>query len=138
VLAAPGCGDVWWTAPVDEQPDEVGEVEHWSDVYEDALRRNDVDLLNGLFLDRPDVLRFGVADEQHGYAELVAWRAGAPAISPQRQITGRWIVALAPGVVAVDLTFADDGQHTGRQSQTWLRADDGWRISRAHVSIIPR
>ena len=30
---------------MDEQPDEVGEVEHWSDVYEDALRRNDVDLL---------------------------------------------------------------------------------------------
>ena len=106
---------------MDAQRDEVVEVEHWSDVYEDALRRNDVDQLNGLFLDHPDVLRFGVADEQHGYDELVAWRAGAPAISPDRRITGRWIVALAPGVVAVDLTFADDERHVGRQSQTWVR-----------------
>jgi hypothetical protein len=107
-------------------------------VYEDALRRNDVEQLDGLFVDHPDVLRFGVADEQHSYAALVAWRAGAPAISPDRRITARWIVALAPGVVAVDLTFADDDEHVGRQSQTWVRTGAGWRISRAHVSIIRR
>ncbi|MET0578608.1 MAG: AtzH-like domain-containing protein [Ilumatobacteraceae bacterium] len=122
----------------DDGPDDLGEVAYWSDVYEDALRRNDVHLLNGLFLDHPDVLRFGVGDEQHGYGELVAWRAGAPAVSPERRTTGRWIVALAPGAVAVDLTFADDDRSIGRQSQTWVRTDDGWRITRAHVSIIPR
>jgi hypothetical protein len=125
------------TVPAEDR-DEVGEVERWSDVYEAALRRNDVDQLNGLFLDHPDVLRFGVADEQHGYAELIAWRAGAPAISADRRITGRWIVRLAPGVVAVDLTFADDDHHVGRQSQTWVRTDVGWRISRAHVSLVER
>jgi len=38
--------------------------------------------------------------------------------------------------VAVDLTFADDDHSIGRQSQTWIRTDAGWRISRAHVSII--
>ena len=107
---------------MDLQRDEVGEVERCSDVYEDALRRNDVEQLNELFLDHPDVLRFGVADEQHSYDELVSWRAGAPAISPDRRITDRWIVALAPGVVAVDLTFADDERSVGRQSQTWVRA----------------
>jgi hypothetical protein len=113
------------------------EVEHWSDVYEDALRRHDVATLDALFWDDPAVLRFGVADQQCGYGEVVTWRAGATPISPDRVITARHVVALAPGVVAVDLTFADDDATIGRQSQTWIRVAAGWRIARAHVSVIP-
>ena len=26
---------------------------------------------------------------------------------------------------------------TGRQSQTWLRTNDGWRVVTAHVSLLP-
>ena len=25
----------------------------------------------------------------------------------------------------------------GRQSQTWLRTEDGWRVVAAHVSLLP-
>jgi hypothetical protein len=39
--------------------------------------------------------------------------------------------------VAVDLVFADDDTSIGRQSQTWVRTADGWRIARAHVSVVP-
>ena len=117
--------------------DEAAEVEGWSDVYEAALLRHDVGTLNELFWDDPAVLRFGIADWQLGHAALVAWRAGSPPISPGRVITERHVVALAPGVVAVDLLFADDEASIGRQSQTWIRTGGGWRIARAHVSVIP-
>ena len=117
---------------------DLGEVEHWSDEYESALRRNDVDVMLSMFWDDPAVLRFGIADEQHGTAELRAWRAAAPPINPDRITHARHVVALAPGVVAVDITFADDDDSIGRQSQTWVRRPEGWRIVRAHVSVIPR
>jgi ketosteroid isomerase-like protein len=112
-------------------------VEQCSDVYEDALRRHDVATLDRCFWDDPTVLRFGIADRQVGYAAVVAWRATAPPISPSRVITERHVVALAPGVVAVDLVFADDDTSIGRQSQTWVRTAEGWRIARAHVSVVP-
>ena len=134
---------MWWTHDVaggrDERDREQREVEHWSDVYEDALRRNDVDVLNELFWHDAATLRFGVADHQVGFAAIAAWRADAPAIPPQRVITTRHVVTLAPGVVAVDLMFDDgDPEVVGRQSQTWLRVDGAWRIARAHVSLIHR
>ena len=116
---------------------DIAEVTRLSDEYEAALLRNDVDVLNGLFAGDPGVLRFGLADQQRGRAELVAWRAAAPAVSPDRVITSRDVAALAPGVVAVDLTFVQPGASwLGRQSQTWVRRDEGWRIVRAHVSQI--
>jgi ketosteroid isomerase-like protein len=122
--------EAWRAADADE-------VTRCSDVYEDALRRNDVATLDELFWDDPTVLRFGVADWQRGHAAVRTWRATAPPVSPDRMIRERHVIALAPGVVAVDLIFADDATTIGRQSQTWVRTDAGWRIARAHVSVIP-
>ncbi|HEY4331302.1 MAG TPA: AtzH-like domain-containing protein [Ilumatobacteraceae bacterium] len=114
------------------------EVRAMSDAYEAALLANDIDAMNGVFWESPEVLRFGVGDAQVGIDEVVAWRAAAIPVSPRRRITSRTILELAPGVVAVDLTFRNGDEHAiGRQSQTWVRGDDGWRIARAHVSVIP-
>jgi hypothetical protein len=32
----------------------------------------------------------------------------------------------------------DDPQKVGRQSQTWVRTPEGWRVVAAHVSVIAR
>jgi ketosteroid isomerase-like protein len=118
--------------------DDVAEVLAASEDYERALRADDVDALNAAFDNSPDVLRFGIADMQHGHGELAAWRASADPVDPERRITGRWVRALAPGVVAVDVTFVEgDEPMIGRQSQTWVRRPRGWRIVRAHVSVVP-
>ena len=54
-----------------------------------------------------------------------------------RTITSRRVLAFARDVVAVDVTFRNgDVPGLGRQPQTWRRFDDGWRIVRAHVSMI--
>ena len=107
-------------------------------MYEAALLRNDVDALNALFWDDPDVLRFGVADEQHGYAELVAWRAGGAADQPDRQITGRagswrWRPASSPSTSRSPTTTATSAGSRRRGSGS----TPAWRIARAHVSVIP-
>ena len=110
------------------------EVRECSDRYEAALRAHDVAILNELFATDPSVVRFGVADVQTSGEEVAEWRATAPPVDPQRVITFRRVASLAPDVVAVDLTFRDSDGTTGRQSQTWVRTADGWRIVRAHVS----
>lgn len=117
--------------------DEI-EVSLLFDAYEDALLSNDVDAMNNAFVASDDVLRFGIAEMQVGFGELVAWRASAAPVDPDRRITSRTVLGLAPGVVAVDITFANgDEPVVGRQSQTWVRRPEGWRIIRAHVSVIP-
>ena len=120
-------------------PDDEAEVVELFEIYESALVRNDVAVLDAMFVATDDVLRFGIADVQRGHDELVAWRAGATPVDARRRITSRSVAGLAPGVVAVDVTFANgDDPVIGRQSQTWVRRPEGWRIARAHVSTIPR
>ena len=55
------------------------EVEHWSDVYEDALRRHDVATLDALFWDDPAVLRFGVAGGMPWHRDTPGYFASEPA-----------------------------------------------------------
>ncbi len=108
-----------------------------SDAYEAALVRNDLDAMNAVFWTSPEVVRFGVADMQVGYDDVVAWRATAQPVNPTRRTLSKSVLALAPGVVAVDITFRNGDDPTiGRQSQTWVRKPEGWRIVRAHVSTI--
>ncbi|MFM2070828.1 MAG: hypothetical protein RLZZ623_1091 [Actinomycetota bacterium] len=117
--------------------DEV-EVGLLSDSYERALLHNDVDAMNASFWESDAVVRYGIADMQYGYDEVVAWRAQALPVNPLRQIMRKTVASLGPDVVAVDLLFDDgDGSVTGRQSQTWVRRPEGWRIVRAHVSVVP-
>jgi ketosteroid isomerase-like protein len=122
----------------DELTDAADEVVAAFEEYERALIANDLDVLDGWFWHDAEVLRFGIADAQLGFAEVQAWRAAATPVPASRRITSRHVLALTPDVVCVDITFGADGQDgTGRQSQVWHRRDEGWRIVRAHVSIIP-
>ena len=107
-----------------------------SDAYEAALVANDVAAMDRAFWDSPATLRFGIAEIQRGADEIAAWRRSAEPVPADRTITSREVRELAPGVVAVDLTFVNGADPTvGRQSQTWVRTNVGWRIVRAHVSM---
>jgi len=109
-----------------------------SDEYEDALLRNDLDAMNEVFWHSDDVLRFGIAEMQSGFDEVVAWRVATQPVPATRTIVDRRVLEIAPGVVAVDLTFRNGEEPMiGRQSQTWVEHAEGWRIVRAHVSVIP-
>ena len=62
-----------------------GEVTEAFERYERALVANDLPALDGWFWNDPEVLRFGIADAQVGFAEVQAWRSTAtpvPRIAP--------------------------------------------------------
>jgi hypothetical protein len=125
------------TVPLDvNRPDVVAEVKAVFDAYEAALVANDVEALDGFFWDSPEVVRFGVADRQHGASEIAAYRrrAGAP---PPRSLENTVVTTFGSDTAVVTTEFRTPGDtRVGRQSQTWIRIDDGWRVVSAHVSII--
>lgn len=112
-----------------------------AEIYEQALVGNDRATLDALFLDAPETLRYGIADEQYGFAAVAAFRAGLAVQSPARRILRCEVVTYGKDFGTVNLEFRyTDRAGGGRQSQTWVRtpatAHGGWRIVAAHVSLI--
>jgi hypothetical protein len=106
--------------------------------YEQALVDGDVDLMNAVFWASPDVVRYGIADSQVGAEALAAWRAAQPPLPTGRTLSDTIVSAVSPDVVIVSTCFTYPGRPLlGRQSQTWVRLPDGWRIVSAHVSEVP-
>lgn len=116
-------------------PDVVAEVRAVFDAYEKALAAGDVALLTEAFWDSPDLVRFGVADEQWGAEALAAWRAANPLVPPGRRLSHTVVTTFGndTAVVSTIFDYPGGGGH-GRQSQTWVRLDGRWRIVHAHVS----
>jgi hypothetical protein len=126
------------TAPVLDQPEVVAEVLAAFHRYEHALRTGDLDTLTELFWDDPRCLRYGVADRQRGAVAIAAWRRQHPTVPPGRRLRETDVLAVDDHTAVVNTLFDHPGRHTeGRQSQTWVRFADGWRIVAAHVSEAP-
>lgn len=118
-------------------PDVRAEVAHYSNLYEKALVSNDVAVLDELFWNSPHTLRFGVTENLYGFEAICAFRAGRPAQGLQRTILKTVITTYGRDAATVNLEFQRTGSaHTGRQSQTWLRTAQGWRVVAAHVSLL--
>lgn len=106
--------------------------------YEQAFVTNNIDALNGYFLDAPTTIRYGIADMQLGMDELRAYRRTAPSTGLERELRNTVITTYGIDVAVASTLFFRDRHHgkTGRQMQTWIRTMDGWRIAAAHVSVI--
>jgi ketosteroid isomerase-like protein len=127
--------------PALDDPAIVAEVSAAFAAYEAALSANDVDDLDRWFWNDARLVRFGIAEVQHGAAEVAAWRRTGPGVPAERAHRRVTITALGPDVAVVGLEFvngdpADAALPVGRQSQVWARLPDGWRVVHAHVSMI--
>lgn len=121
-----------------DRPDVVAQVRAAFDAYERALVDGDVAVLTALFWDDERCVRFGVADRQRGGAAIAAWRAVHPSVPPGRRLADTHVLAIDDRTAMVTTLFDyPDGKVEGRQSQTWVRFADGWRIVAAHVSEVP-
>lgn len=122
--------------PVD-LPDVQTELQACFTRYEAALRGNDVAQLDAFFWPDERVVRYGVADLQHGHAQLAHWRRHeAPAVGPLRRTERTAITTFGRDVGVAMTEFRNTpGGPVGRQSQTWVRGPHGWRIVAAHVSL---
>jgi hypothetical protein len=118
-------------------PDVLAEVTVQSDRYEQALVTNDVAVLDELFWDSPHTLRYGATENLYGYADIGAFRAGRPAQGLQRTVLKSVVTTYGRDMATVNLEFQRHGSDmTGRQSQTWMRTAQGWRVVAAHVSLL--
>jgi hypothetical protein len=105
--------------------------------YEQALVSNDVAVLDELFWNSPHTLRYGVGENLYGYGEIQAFRAGRPAVGLARAVLRTVITTYGTDFATANIEFRRDGAaRTGRQSQTWARMPEGWRVVAAHVSLM--
>ena len=118
-----------------DRPEVMAEVAAAFGAYEKALVAADIASLMEFFWDSPDVVRFGVADEQWGTAQLLAWRTANPGVPAGRVLTRTRISTFGSDTAVVSTLFSyPDGTALGRQSQTWRLIGGAWRIVHAHVS----
>ena len=116
-------------------PTVLAELEHTFDQYEDALIHNKVDILDSLFWNSEHTVRYGARELLLGYAQIQAFRAARPPAGLARSVLSRHVLCFNGNFGVTHITFARANEpRIGRQSQTWVRFAQGWRVVSAHVS----
>lgn len=118
-------------------PDVVAEVQAEFARYEKALVDNDVAELDALFWNSPHTLRYGITENLYGHDAIRAFRAARPVQGLARRLLKTVITTYGRDCATANVEFAREGHAaTGRQSQTWMRTPQGWRVVAAHVSLL--
>ena len=118
-------------------PEIVEEVTAAFMSYEKAITENDVEMINHLFWNDAKTLRYGPNGTLISHETLSAFRRNRLTDGVRRVLKNTSIVTFGRDY-AVANTEADDENFSGtvRQSQTWVRTDEGWKIVSAHVSYL--
>jgi hypothetical protein len=118
-------------------PEVVAEVSAAFERYEHALVHNEVEVLDALFHNSPHTLRYGATENLYGYEAIQAFRASRPSQGLQRERMNIVITTYGRDFATANTEFQRVGsERTGRQSQTWVRTPEGWRVVAAHVSLL--
>jgi len=120
-------------------PEVVAELRALYPLYESALVNNDVETLTRMFWASPYAIRFGAGENLYGVDEIEAFRRSRPAVNLARRVVRLEIVTFGRDFGSITLEFergTPAGLARGRQSQVWVRLDQGWRIVSAHVSVL--
>jgi hypothetical protein len=119
-------------------PEIVKEVSDAFYRYEKALNTNDVAVLDELFWNSPQTLRYGIGEQLYGHDQIAAFRSGRdPQSVVNRDLLKVWIVTYGRDFGTANCEFRRHGStRSGRQSHTWMRTPEGWRIVAAHVSLL--
>jgi hypothetical protein len=120
-----------------DDPETHAEILALAERYEDALGRNDIAALDALFWRSEQVVRFGVGENLYGEAEIAEFRRRRAGGSPSRAVRRIAITTFGRDFAVANVEFQRLGSETiGRQSQSWARLPEGWRIVAAHVSLM--
>jgi Protein of unknown function (DUF3225) len=121
-----------------DRPDVVKEVREAFDRYERALVSNDTETLDALFRDDPRTIRYGATESLYGYAEIKKFRAGRSPAGLARTLSKTVITTFGSDCAMASTLFyrTTAPGKVSRQTQTWVRFDEGWRIVAGHVSVI--
>ncbi len=118
-----------------DDPAIVAEVTAAFHAYEAALMADDVPAMDRLFHDASSTIRYGVGEVLYGADAIRAFRKGRGG-SPQRRLGRVEIHTFGRDFATANAEFFRDGSAVrGRQSQSWVRFADGWKVVAAHVSL---
>lgn len=124
-------------APVVNDPAVRAEVEAAFARYEDALVNNRVEVLDELFWRSPHTVRYGATENLVGYEAIAAFRAARSPAGLARTLSRTVITTFGRDCATAMTEFRrEGGTAIGRQSQTWVRFAEGWRVVAAHVSLL--
>ena len=121
-------------------PDVVAEVRAAFERYEKALVSNDVRTLDELFRDDPRTVRYGATEILYGHAEIKSFRAACSPVALGRKLS-RTIITTFGRDFAVASTLYERPSapgKIGRQTQTWVKFPEGWRVAVGHVSLMDK
>jgi hypothetical protein len=119
------------------QPDVLAELTAAFERYEDALVHNKVEVLNELFWKSPLTVRYGAAENLYGWETIRDFRSARSSQNLERAILRRVITTYGRDFGTTQIEFQREAStRRGRQSQTWARTPDGWRVVAAHVSLL--
>lgn len=126
------------TADQIDIPEVRAEVSAAFERYEDALVHNKLEVLGELFWNDSRTLRYGIAEILRSYEEICGFRAARAAVGLMRRRENTRITTFGRDYAVANTEFYRDSTpgKVGRQSQTWVRTPQGWRIVAAHVSVI--
>ena len=116
-------------------PHVVAEVTAAFERYEAALVTNDVKVLDELFLKNSLTLRYGATENLYGHNEIAKFRGARSPAGLARKLVKVVITTYGTDFGTANCEF-ERGGRLGRQSHTWIRTGDGWRIAAAHVSML--
>ncbi|MGH1591174.1 oxalurate catabolism protein HpxZ [Methylobacterium phyllosphaerae] len=121
-----------------DDPAVKAEVEAAFRAYETALTTNDVATLEALFRDDPLTIRYGIGENLYGMDAIRAFRRARSPVGLERTLARTQITTYGRDFATAMTLFsrANAPGKIGRQSQSWVRFAEGWRVAAAHVSLI--
>ena len=99
---------------------------------------SDADTINAVFRADERSIRYGGGENLYGYKAIQAFRAARSPVGLARTLSKTVITTYGRDFAVASTLFhraAIPGK-VGRQMQTWVRFEEGWRIVAAHVSVI--
>lgn len=119
-------------------PEVVAEVKAAFDAYETALVTNDVVALDNFFRDDPRTVRYGVNECLYGYAEIASFRSARVPVALGRTLSRTVITTYGREFAVISTLYERPSApgRIGRQMQTWVKFEEGWRVVGAHVSLM--
>jgi len=118
-------------------PEVVAEVTEAFKRYEQALITNDVRMLDTLFWSSPLTIRYGATENLYGYIAIQEFRAKRSSSGLMRTLRNTVITTFGRDMATTNTEFTRvNTTKIGRQSHSWVRTPDGWRLVAAHVSLM--
>ncbi len=120
------------------RPEVLAELKAVFARYEDALVHNRVEVLDELFWESAQTVRYGVNENLYGIDAIRDFRHARSPVGLARTLQHTVITTFGDDFGTAMTEFRrEGGDKLGRQSQTWCRIDGRWQVVAAHVSLIP-